>query len=87
MKTEGMELPNGISIKNLGEKEHYIYIYLGNTHTHIYIQTDNIKYINIKKEIESEYIMRDRKILKSKLNRGNIIQVLTSGQYPSSDTL
>lgn len=85
MKTEGMELPNGISIKNLGEKEHYIY--LGNTHTHIYIQTDNIKYINIKKEIESEYIMRDRKILKSKLNRGNIIQVLTSGQYPSSDTL
>lgn len=35
MKTEGMELPNGISIKNLGEKEHYIY--LGNTHTHTYI--------------------------------------------------
>lgn len=75
------------SVLRIWVRKNIIYIYLGNTHTHIYIQTDNIKYINIKKEIESEYIMRDRKILKSKLNRGNIIQVLTSGQYPSSDTL
>ena len=68
-ETEGVNLPNN-NIKGLNLDE--IYKYLG------ILQVDDIKHTQTKKKKLSEYNKRVRKILKSKLNGGNIIKAINS---------
>ena len=44
-------------------------------------QADDIKNTQVKKKKFSEYNKRVRKILKSKLNGGNIVKTIYIGQY------
>ena len=64
-ETQGMNLPNN-NIKGLN---------LDKTHKYLDIlQADDMKHIQVKKKTLREYNQRVRKILKSKLNGGNIIK-------------
>ena len=65
-ETQSMNLPNNdITELNLNETYKYLSI----------LQTD-IKHTQVKKTTLSEYNKRARKILKSKLNGGNIIKAI-----------
>ena len=68
-ETQGMNLPNN-NIKGLNLDE--IYKYLG------ILQADDIKHKQVEKKTLSEFNKRVRKILKSKLNGGNIIKAINS---------
>ena len=68
-ETQGMNLLNN-NIKGLNLNE--IYKYLG------ILQVDDIKNTQVKKKTKNEYKKRMRKILKSKLNGGNIIKVINN---------
>ena len=72
-ETEGMNLHyNNIIGLNLDET----YKYLG------ILQTDEFKHTQVKKKTLSKYNKRVRKILKSKLNGGNIIKAFNSWAVP-----
>ena len=68
-----MNLPNN-NIKGLNLDE--IYKYLG------ILQADDVKHTQVKKETLSEYNKRVRKLLKSKLNGGNIIKAINNWTVP-----
>ena len=68
-ETQGMNLPNN-NIKGLNLDETYKYLSI--------LQADDIKHKQVKKKTLSEYNKRVRKILKSKLNGGNIIKAVNS---------
>ena len=72
-ETQGMKLPNN-NIKGLNLDETYKYLDI--------LQADDIKHKQVKKKILSEYNKRVRKILKSKLNGGNIIKAINSWAAP-----
>ena len=61
----GVELPNGKVIKSLQEDESYKY--LGT------LEADKLLEEKMKLNVLKEYIRRLRKVLKSKLNGGNLV--------------
>ena len=72
-ETQGMNLPNN-NIKGLNLYKTYKYLGI--------LQADDIKHKQVKKKTLSEYNRRVRKILKSKLNGGNIIKAINSWAMP-----
>ena len=72
-ETEDLNLPNN-NVKGLNLNEIFKYLSI--------IQADDIKHTQVKKKTLSEYNRRMRKILKSKLNGGNIIKAINSWAEP-----
>ena len=68
-RSEGMPMPDGKTMMNIEENG---YKYFG------ILQADDVKHDEMKDQIRKEYVKRIRKILKSKLNRGNIISAINS---------
>ena len=69
-KSEGIELPDGQLIKNLEDEDAYKYLGI--------LEADTIKNKEMKATLTKEYFRRIRKVLKSKLNGGNIISAINS---------
>ena len=69
VKTEGIKLPDGEVIKQVGEEAY--------THLHI-IELDKIKETEMKEKITKEYKRRQRLILKSKLNGRNKVKAINT---------
>ena len=66
VKSVGIELPDGKVIKSLQEGESYKYLEI--------LEADKFLEENMKLNVSKEYIRRIRKILKSKLNGGNLVR-------------
>ena len=66
VKSVGIELPDGKVIKSLQEGESYKYLGI--------LEADKFLEEKMKLNVWKEYIGRLRKILKSKLNGGNLVQ-------------
>ena len=66
LKSVGIELPDGKAIKSLEEGESYKYIGI--------LETDRFLGEKVKFKIFKEYFRRLRKVLKSKLSGGNLVQ-------------
>ena len=66
VKSVGIELPDGKVIKSLQEGESYKYFGI--------LETDKFLQEKMKLNVSKEYIRRLRKILKSKLNGGNLVR-------------
>ena len=65
VKSVGIELPNGKAIKSLQEVESYKYLGI--------LEADKVLEEKMKFIVSKEYIRRLRKVLKSKLNGGDIV--------------
>ena len=65
-KSVGIELPDGKVIKLLEEGETYKYLGI--------LETDKFWEEKMKLNVSKEYIRRIRKVLKSKLNGGNLVR-------------
>ena len=65
VKSVGIELPDGKVIKSLQEGESYKYLGI--------LEVDKFLEEKMKLNISKEYIRRIRKVLKSKLNSGNLV--------------
>ena len=77
LKPVGTELPDSKVIKSLQEDESYKYLGI--------LEADKFLEENMKLNVSEEYIRRLRKVLKSKLNGGNLVRSLMElmlGQYP-----
>ena len=77
VKSVGIELPHGKVIKTLQESETYKYLGI--------LEADKFLEEKMKLDVSKEYIRRLRKVLKSKLNGGNLVcgvYVGSIGQYP-----
>ena len=72
--TDGMELPNQDKIRTLGEKETYKYLGILEAHT--------IKQVEMKENIQKEYLRRTRKLLKKKLSCRNLIKGINNWAVP-----
>ena len=70
---QGINLPNN-NIRGLNLEESYKYMGI--------LQADDIKHVQVKKKVASEYTMRVRKVLKAKLNGGNSIRAINSWAIP-----
>ncbi|XP_063599498.1 uncharacterized protein LOC134775819 [Penaeus indicus] len=70
MQSEGVRIPNQEEIKSLDEGDSYKYLGV--------LESDDIMSEEMKKNIKNEYLRRIGKILKSKLNGGNIITAINS---------
>ena len=66
---DGIEMPDGNSIREVEESG---YKYLG------VLEADDLKHAAMKEVICKEYFRRIRKILKSKLNGGNVVNAMNS---------
>ena len=69
VESEGIELPNGDTIKGLEENDGYKYLGI--------LECDKIKNSEMKEKIQ-EYFRRVKLILKSKLNAGNVVMAVNS---------
>ena len=67
---DGLDLPEGQKIKSLQDEEAYKYLGV--------LENDKIKSTEMKDILRQEYFRRVKKILRSKLNAGNIIQAINS---------
>ena len=65
VKSVGIELPGGKVIKSLQEGESYKYLGI--------LETDKFLEEKMKLNVSKEYIRRLRKVLKPKLNGGNLV--------------
>ena len=65
VKSVGIELPDGKVIKSLQEGESYKYLGI--------LEADKFLEEKMKLNVLKEYIRRIRKVLKSKLNGGNLV--------------
>ena len=65
VKSVGIELPDGKVIKSLQEGESYKYLGI--------LEADKFLEERMKLNVSKEYIRRLRKVLKSKLNGGNLV--------------
>ena len=74
VKSVGIELPDGKVIKSLQEGESYKYLGI--------LEADKFLKNKMKLNVLKEYIRRVRKVLKSKLNGGNLVCGNNIGQYP-----
>ena len=70
VRCEGIEMPNNQVIKSLGEGEGYKYLGM--------LEADGVKHMEMKENVTKEYYRRVRKILKSKLNGGNVINAINT---------
>ena len=66
LKSVGIELPDGKVIKSLREGEKYKYLGI--------LKADKVLEEKMKLNVSKEYVRRLRKILKSKLNGGNLVR-------------
>ena len=66
VKSVGIEFPDGKVIKSLQEGESYIYL--------VILKADKTLEEKMKLNVSKEYIRRIRKVLKSKLNDGNLVR-------------
>ena len=66
VKSVGIELPDGKIIKSLQERKSYKYLAI--------LEADKFLEQNMKLNVSKEYIRRIRKVLKSKLNGGNLVR-------------
>ena len=66
VKSVGIELPNGKVLKSLQEGESYKYLGI--------LEIDKFLEQKMKLNVSKEYIRRLRKVLKSKLNGGNLVR-------------
>ena len=64
--TNGMELPNQEEIKTLGEKKTFKYLGI--------LEADTIRQVEMKEEIQKEYLRRTRKLLETKPFSRNLIK-------------
>ena len=69
-KSVGIELPDGKVIKSLQEGESYKFLGI--------LEADKFLEEKIKLNVSKEYIRRIRKVLKSKLNGGNLVRGVSS---------
>ena len=75
VKSVSVELSDVKVIKSLQENESYKYLEV--------LEADKFSEEKMKLNVSKEYIRRLRKVLKSKLNGGNLVRgVNTCGQYP-----
>ena len=65
VKSVGLELPNGKAIKSLQQGESYKYLGI--------LEANKFSEEKMKLNVSKEYIRRLRKVLKSKLNGGNLV--------------
>ena len=72
-------LPNDHKISSLKEGENYKYLGI--------VEAEDINTKKMKEKVKAEYLRCTRKVLKSKLNSGNIFKAITSEQCLSSVTL
>ena len=56
--TKGVDLPNRVVIRTLGEKETYKYLGI--------LETETFKQVEMKEKIEKEYFRRTKKITRDK---------------------
>ena len=70
VKSVGIELPNGKVIKSSQEGESYKYLGI--------LEADKFSEEKMKLKVSKEYIRRLRKVLKSKLNGGNLVRGLNT---------
>ena len=70
VRCERVEMPNNQVIKSLGEGEGYKYLGM--------LEADGVKHMEMKENVTKEYYRRVRKILKSKLNGGNVINAINT---------
>ena len=66
VKSVGIELPDGKVIKSLQEKESYKYLRI--------LEADRFVGEEMKLKVSKEYFRRLKKVLKSKMNGGNLVQ-------------
>ena len=72
--TEGMELPNPVKIRTMGENETYKYLGI--------LEADTIKQVEMKDQIQKEYLRRTRKLLETKrINTWAVPLVRYSGPF------
>ena len=69
-----MELPNQDKIRTLGENETYIFLEI--------LEADTIRQVEMKDEIQNEYLRRTRKLLETKLSRRNLIKGINTWAVP-----
>ena len=74
--SDGLCMPDGTMMRNI-EEEGYKYPGI--------LEVDAIKHDEMKKQLKKEYIRRDRNILKSNLNGGNIISATVQERFQLSD--
>ena len=70
VECEGISLPNGEKVRSLEKGQDYRYLGV--------LQCDTIKHNEMKGLLRNEYFRRVRKMLKSSLNSGNVIQAINS---------
>lgn len=70
-ESKGIKMPDNKVIRGMDDPEDE-YKYLG------ILEIDDIKHVEMKKDLQREYFRRVRKILKSKLNGGNVIMAINS---------
>ncbi len=71
VNSDGISLTDGNTIRSLNEKRNG-YKYLG------IFEADSIKHEQMKQRVRMKYFRRVRKILKSKLNGGNVIKAINT---------
>ena len=69
VKCDGISLPDNKVMKGL-EEDGYQYLAI--------IENDDVKHAEMKEKLKRKYFRRVRKILKSKLNAGNIIKAINA---------
>ena len=70
VKSVGIELPDGKVLKSLQESESYTYLGI--------LEADKFLEEKMKLNVSKEYIRRLRKVLKSKLNGGNLVYAVNT---------
>ena len=73
--TEGVELPNQVVIRTLGEQETCKYLGI--------LEADIIKLIEMKEKIKKEYLKRNRILLETKLYCRNLDKRINTMAAPS----
>ncbi len=70
----GLELPNHDKIRTLGENETYRYLSI--------LEADTIKQVEMKNNIQKEYLRRSRKLLETKHSSRNLIKGINTWAAP-----
>ena len=74
IESNGIDLPNNETITSIHEENGYKYLGV--------MEADQVLGGQMKERLRKEYKRRVKKILKSKLNGGNVITVITLGLSP-----
>ena len=74
VKSDGIKLPNEKVIKSLEEEESYMY--WGD------LEADEVMVNEMKDNVKKEYHRRVRKVLKTKLNKGNLFKANNTWLVP-----